>query len=68
MLFQLVYLCTFDIKKDQNSPKYNKEVTQNLDLTLSITYFTWKRRDYIKPVTSMTPTVYFNTVSYFLFL
>ena len=68
MLFQYnsVHLI---LQQDQNPPKYNKEVAQNLDLTLSVTYFAcWKKRDYIKAVTSTTPTVYLNTVSYFLFL
>ena len=67
MLFQ--YNSVHLIKNIQNSPiSDNKKVAQNLDLTLSITYLAWKGRDHIKAVTSMTPTVYLNTVSYFLFL
>ena len=66
MLFQ--YKSVHLIKSMQNSPKYNKEVVQNLDLTLSIIYLAWKGSDHIKDVTSRTPTVYLNTVSYFLFL
>ena len=42
MLFQYN---SFDIKKDQNSSKHNKEVAHNLDLTPSITYFAWKRHE-----------------------
>ena len=66
ILFQYNYVHL--IKNIQHSPKYSKEVAQNLDLTRSITYLTWKGRDQIKAVTSTTPTVYLNTVSYFLFL
>ena len=54
-------------KKDQNSPKYNRKRHKILILLFQSLTSLVKTYD-IKAVTSTTPTVYFNTVSYFLFL